>query len=172
MFYGRPTTGVQYLFFSFFFWESLDARVSYSISCLSALFITAAAATIPLHQINRHRRSSRCVQSAVEDYVHSTRSRPPGRAGSDRGRRGGWRTGGGDVEPAAVTVAARRWGTTVHDRQTAERAVGGGGGAMTGRRAGAGKTVDISYIPSVKWAPRGAVRSRCPTANRRRLGFL
>jgi len=61
-----------YLFFSSF-WESLDARVSYSISCLSALFITAAAAaTIPLHQINRHRR---CVQSAaavVEDYVHST----------------------------------------------------------------------------------------------------
>ncbi|CAI6348606.1 unnamed protein product [Macrosiphum euphorbiae] len=91
------------LFIFLIFWESLDARVSYSISCLSALFITAVAATIPLHQINRHRSvESLCIVGGGRRLraFHSQTSR----AGSDRwcgGRRTG---GGGDVELVAVMV--------------------------------------------------------------------
>jgi len=48
--------------------------------------------------------------------------------------------------------------------------------AMGGRAGGKDGRYFV-YIRStaaavVKWAPRGADCSRCPTANRRRLGFL
>jgi len=95
------------LFIFLVFWESLDARVSYSISCLSALFITAVAATIPLHQINRHRSvESLCIVGGGGGRRLRAFHSQTSRAGSDR-RRGGRRTGGGgggDVELVAVMV--------------------------------------------------------------------
>lgn len=98
--------------------------------------------------------------------MHSTR-RPPGREVSVAG----WKK---DRRRRRRGTSGRHGGAvreTVHDCRMAERV-----GVSEGSDGRAGKTVDISYIRSaaavVKWAPRGAGRSRCPTANRRRLGFL